>query len=147
MHSTASTPTEYLAQLPEERRGELEVVRDVVRASIRPGFEETVSFGMISWVVPLARYPDTYNGAPLSYTGLAMQKRHNAVYLMCLYADPDSERDFRERWTADGRRLDMGRSCLRYRTAADLDLELLGEAVARYDAEEFIELYERSRAG
>jgi hypothetical protein len=75
-----------------------------------------------------------------------MQKRHNALYLMCLYADPETERDFRERWTRTGRRLDLGKSCLRYRTVEDLDLDLVGEAVARFDAQEFIDLYERARS-
>ncbi|MGJ7440058.1 DUF1801 domain-containing protein [Aquipuribacter sp. MA13-6] len=146
MQSAASTPEAYLAALPDDRRGEVEAVLEVVRASIRPGFEETMAFGMIGWVVPLSRYPDTYDGAPLSHTGLAMQKRHNALYLMSLYADPDSERDFRARWTAGGRRLDMGRSCLRYRKAADLDLDLLAETVGRFGVDDFVALYERSRA-
>jgi hypothetical protein len=146
VQSQARTPEEYLASLPEERRHDVSAVRDVVRAHLRAGFEETMSFGMIGWVVPLSTYPDTYNGAPLSYTGLAMQKRHNALYLMCLYADPETERDFRERWTRTGRRLDLGKSCLRYRTVEDLDLDLVGEAVARFDAQEFIDLYERARS-
>ena len=146
MQSAAATPAQYLAGLPDDRRPEVEAVLETVRGAIRPGFEETMSFGMIGWVVPLSTYPETYNGSPLSYAGLAMQKRHNALYLMCLYADPDSERDFRARWTAGGRRLDMGRSCLRYRTAADLDMDLVAEAVARFDADEFVALYERARA-
>lgn len=146
MQSAASTPQAYLASLPDERRGDVETVLQVVRASIRPGFEETMTFGMIGWVVPLGTYPDTYNGAPLSYAGLAMQKRHNALYLMCLYADPETERDFRARWTAGGRRLDMGRSCLRYRRASDLDLDLVAEAVGRFGVDDFVALYEQSRA-
>ena len=105
-----------------------------------------MAFGMIGWVVPLSTYPDTYNGAPLSYAGLAMQKRHNALYLMCLYADPDAERDFRDRWAAGGPTAGHGRSCLRYRRAADLDLDLVGEAVGRHDVDGFVGLYERARA-
>lgn len=147
MQSAATTPSGYLADLPDDRRPEVQAVLELVRGAIRPGFEETMSSGMIGWVVPLSTYPDTYNGSPLGYAGLAMQKRHNALYLMCLYADPESERDFRARWTAGGRRLDMGRSCLRYRRARDLDTDLVAEAVARYDAEEFVALYERFRAG
>ncbi|WP_380167037.1 DUF1801 domain-containing protein [Jannaschia sp. R86511] len=146
MHSAATTPAEYLAGLPDDRRPDVEAVLGVVRSAIRPGFEETMAFGMIGWVVPLSTYPDTYDGAPLGYTSLAMQKRHNALYLMCLYADTEAEADFRARWAAGGRRLDMGRSCLRYRRAADLDLDLVGEAVGRFDAGEFVELYERARA-
>ncbi len=76
-----------------------------------------------------------------------MQKRHNALYLNCLYSDPEVERSFRDRWAADGRRLDMGKSCLRFIRAADLDLALVAEAVTRYDADGYVELYERARAG
>lgn len=146
VQSSAASPQEYLDQLPEDRRPDVEAVLDVVRGSIRDGFEETMAFGMIGWVVPLSTYPTTYNGEPLGYVSLAMQKRHNALYLTCLYSDPALEQDFRTRWEAGGRRLDMGRSCLRYRRAADLDLGLVAEAVGRFDAAQFIELYERSRA-
>lgn len=146
VQSSAATPEAYLATLPDDRRPDLEAVLDVVRASIRPGFEETMSSGMLSWVVPLSTYADTYNGAPLAYVSLAMQKRHNALYLLCGYTDPDAERDFRERWAAGGRRLDMGTSCLRYRRAADLDMALVAEVVARFDAAGFVALYEHERA-
>jgi len=146
VQSTATSPAQYLAELPDDRRPDVEAVLGVVRGAIRPGFEETMSFGMIGWVVPLSTYADTYNGSPLAYTGLAMQKRHNALYLMCLYADAATEKDFRTRWTAGGRRLDMGKSCLRHHRAAELDVDLVAQAVARFDADEFIELYERSRA-
>ena len=115
VQSAAATAAQYLDALPEDRRPDVEAVLDVVRGAVRPGFEETMAFGMIGWVVPLSTYPDTYNGSPLSYVGLAAQKRHDALYLMGLYADPEAEQDFRARWTAGGRRLDMGRSCLRYR--------------------------------
>lgn len=146
MHIDAASPDDYVAGLPEDRRADVEAVLAAVRDNIRPGFSETMAFGMVGWVVPLQTYPDTYNGSPLSYCGLAMQKRHNALYLMCLYADPEVEADFRRRWEAGGRRLDMGRSCLRYRRAADLDMDLVAEAVARFDADEFLGVYERARA-
>lgn len=145
MQSVASSPAQYVAEVPDERRPDVEAVLEVVRRAIRPGFEETMSFGMIGWVVPLTTYADTYNGAPLSYAGLAVQKRHMSLYLMGLYADPEAERDFRARWTATGRRLDMGRSCLRYRRADELDTALVAEAVGRYDAAEFVEVYENAR--
>lgn len=141
----APTPEDFVSALPDERRDQVEVVRDVVRSNLRPGFEETVTFGMLGWVVPLSRYPGTYNGHPLGYVSLAAQKRHDALYLSCLYADPDAEREFRERWTAGGRRLDMGRSCLRYRRVEDLDLPLVAEVVGRHDADSFITLFERAR--
>jgi hypothetical protein len=146
VRSEARTAAEYVASLPVQRRGEVATVLEVLRRAMPSGYTETMSFGMISWVVPLEVYPDTYNGEPLGYTSLAVQKRHNALYLMGLYADGDAERDFRERWTAGGRRLDMGRSCLRFRTAADLDLDLVAETVAGCGPDEFVARYERARA-
>lgn len=110
------------------------------------GYERTVEFGMLSWVVPLARFPDTYNGRPLGYVSLAAQKRHCSLYLMGLYASVERELSFRKRWTAGGRKLDMGKSCLRFRTVEDLDLDLVAEAVASTGVEDYLKLYAAARA-
>src|SRR5919107_5809352 len=91
------------------------------------GYREGVAFGMITWCVPLERYPHTYNGQPLGYVALAAQKRHYALYLMGLYADSGEAAQFRSRWEAGGRRLDMGKSCLRFRGLDDLHLDLVWE--------------------
>ncbi|WP_336920918.1 DUF1801 domain-containing protein [Aquipuribacter sp. SD81] len=146
MPSAARTAAEYIAELPEQRRGDIHTVLDVVRASMPDGYVETMAFGMITWVVPVDVYPDTYNGRPLQYVALASQKRHGSLYLMGLYADHDTEQRFRERWSAGGRRLDMGRSCIRFRRADDLDLGLVAEAVGGLAPDDFVALYERSRA-
>jgi len=145
VQSTSTSPAQYRAELPDDRRPDVEAVLGVVRRAIRPGSEERMSFGMFGWVDPLSTYSDTYNGSPLTSAGLAMQKRHNAPYLMCVYADAATERDFRTRWTVGGRRLGVGKSCLRYRRATVLAMDLLAEAVARFDAHELIDLHERSR--
>jgi hypothetical protein len=102
---------------------------------------------MITWSVPLETFPETYNGQPLCYVSLAAQKRHNALYLMGLYSDSDEAREFRDRWTAGGRKLDMGKSCLRYRKAEDLEMDLIKETVAATPPEKLIALHERARAG
>ena len=95
------------------------------------GFAETMAWGMITWSVPLDDFPDTYNGQPLCYVSLAAQKRHNSLYLMGLYADSAEAEDFRARWTADGTRLDMGKSCVRFRTLDDRTApDLVADAVA-----------------
>ena len=100
---------------------------------------------MISWVVPLERFPDTYNGQPLGYVSLAAQKRHFSLYLMGLSSSVERELDFRERWTAGGRKLDMGKACLRFRRLEDLDLGLVAAAIASTSVEDYVELYARAR--
>jgi uncharacterized protein YdhG (YjbR/CyaY superfamily) len=141
------TVDDYLAQLEPDRRAVLEPVVGLVRSAVPPGYEEAVSHGMATWSVPLSRLPKTYNGEPLMYTAVAAQKRHCSVYLMGLYADPESDRsaEFRRRWTASGRRLDLGKSCLRFRTFADLDVDLLRETLGALSVDDYVALYERSR--
>ena len=136
---------EYLDRLPPERREVVRAVRDVVAAAMPEGYAEGVAFGMITWSIPLERYPNTYNGQPLGYVALAAQKRHYALYLMGLYADSDEAAQFRRRWEAGGRRLDMGKSCLRFRGLDDLDLDLVAEVVAGTSVLAYLERYERAR--
>jgi hypothetical protein len=140
------TPEEYLVALAPDRRAVLEPVHDVVQAAVPPGYERTVEFGMLSWVVPLSRFPHTYNGRPLAYVSLAAQKRHCSLYLMGLSTSTERELSFRQRWTTEGRTLDMGKACLRFRRVEDLDLDLIAEAVASTGVEEYLELYARARA-
>lgn len=144
--TTPAAVTAYLDGLEPERRAVVERVHDVVRGALPAGYEETVASGMITWSVPLARFPDTYNGQPLGYVALAAQKRHFSLYLMGLYSSTERELAFRERWTATGRRLDMGKACLRFRRVEDLDLGLVAEAVASTGVEGYLELYTRARA-
>ena len=146
MQSAAATVDEYLAELPEERRAAIEAVRDAVRDNLPDGYEEQMQYGMISWVVPLARYPDTYNGQALAVASLANQKRHVALYLVGVYGDEGSQQWLRERWTEAGLKLDMGKSCLRFRRLEDVDLGIIGEAIARIPVDDFIAAYERSRS-
>ena len=137
----------YLASVPGDRRPAIEAVRDVINANLPEGFEEGVEFGMLSWHAPLERYPDTYNGRPLGFLALANQKQHMAVYLMGIYSDEPDAAWFRERWLATGRRLDMGKSCVRFRRLDDVPLDVIGEAVARTSVDEFLRRYEAARAG
>ena len=139
------TPEQYLDGLDPDRREVLAAVQGVVQDAMPPGYEQSVEFGMLSWAVPLARFPDTYNGRPLGDVALAAQKRHFSLFLMGLYTSAERELAFRERWTADGRRLDMGKACLRFRRVDDLDLALVAEAVASTGVDEYLELYARAR--
>lgn len=147
MQSDAETVDAYLAELPEDRRAHVEAVRAVVLANLPEGFEETMQYGMISWVVPLERYPDTYNGQALAVASLASQKRHMALYLMGVYGEEGAEQWLRDNWPATTKRLDMGKSCVRFTAADDLALDLIGQVIAGTSVADFIEMYERSRRG
>jgi hypothetical protein len=143
--SDATSVEDYLASLPVERREAIGAVRDAVLGHLPTGFEEVMQYRMISYVVPLRRYPDTYNGQPLAVASLANQKNYMALYLMGVYGDDGARQWLRDRWTATGRKLDMGMSCVRFKRLDDLPLDLVGEAIARTSMEDFIARYERSR--
>ncbi|HEX4934387.1 MAG TPA: DUF1801 domain-containing protein, partial [Gemmatimonadaceae bacterium] len=143
--SKASTVDEYLAELPEERRAVVESVRRLVNRHLPKGYQETMTFGMIGWVIPLSRYPKTYNKQPLQYAALAAQKQYYALYLMCAYADSAAERRLKAAYAKAGKKLDMGKSCLRFKSLDDLLPEAVAQAVASQDPDEYIAVYEASR--
>jgi len=143
--SAATTPDEYLASLPDDRRAAVAAVRDVVRRNLPDGFEEGMQFGMIAWYVPLERFPDTYNGHPLGFVGLASQKNYMSLYLNSVYGDPKTEAWFKARYAASGKELNMGKSCLRFRHLEDLPLDVIGETVARVRLDDFVAHYEDAR--
>jgi hypothetical protein len=147
MRSDATTVEQYLAELPADRRPAIEAVRRVILEHLPPGFEEGMQYGMIGYFIPLARYPDPYNGQPLGIASLANQKRHMAIYLMGIYANDYDARWFKERWEASGKRLDMGKSCVRFKKLDDLPLAVIGEAIGRTTVDEFIAAYEEARRG
>ena len=145
MRSDAAGPEEYLGSLPDDRRTALATVREVILANLPDGYEESVNWGMLSYEVPLSRYPDTYNDQPLQYAALASQKRYMSLYLNNVYGDPDTEAWFTEQYRTTGKRLDRGKSCVRFRTLDDLPLELVGGVIARTPVDDFIARYEASR--
>lgn len=120
-------------------------VVDVIREHLPPGYEEGIGYGMMGWYVPLATFPDTYNGQPIALAGIASQKRHISLYLNHVYGDPTLEQWFRERWTATGKRLDMGKSCVRFTRLEDVPLDLIGEVIARADLPSLIAQHEVAR--
>jgi hypothetical protein len=143
--SNAATVQEYLDELPEDRRSVIAAVRDVILQNLPDGYKECLSFGMIGYVLPLERYPDTYNGQPLSYAGLAAQKNYYALYLTCAYMDPEKEAWLRDAFQKAGKKLDMGKSCVRFKKLQDLPLDVIGQAVASTASEDFIASYEAAR--
>ena len=134
------TVEQYLDSLPDDRRAELERVRGVVRKNLPAGFVEATGFGMICYTVPLSVHPDTYNKQPLMYAALASQKNYLSLYLMRVYGDRKQEQQLRDAFAAKGKKLDMGKSCIRFRRAADLDLDVIGEIVASTPMERWIEI-------
>jgi uncharacterized protein YdhG (YjbR/CyaY superfamily) len=143
--SKAATPEAYIAELPPERRELISRVRDLVNANLPAGYVERMSWGMIGWELPLERYPDTYNKQPLVYAGLAAQKNHAALYLNCIYASEERTRRLQEAYGAAGKKLDMGKSCIRFKKAEELAEDVLAQAIASVPVEEFIAEYERTR--
>jgi hypothetical protein len=146
VRSEAATVEGYLAGLPADRREALTAVRDVVRRALPPGYEEAMQYGMITWHVPASRYPGTDDGQPLAYVSLASQKHHMALYLMGVYVDEELERRVREGFRAAGKKLDMGRSCLRFRRLEDLPLDVIADVLPAYPVERLVEKHEAARS-
>jgi len=143
--SAAQDPQAYLAELPADRQQEIAAVRELILSHLPAGYVETMRWGMLSYEIPLAVYPDTYNGQPLNYIGLAAQKQKNSLYLMGVYADPAALRELMAAYERSGLKPDMGKSCLRFRAARDLPLEKIGELIASLPPDKFIALFESSR--
>ena len=139
MQSDAKTVEEYLASLPEDRRVALEAVRRKILENLPDGYDEVMNWGMITYEVPLETCPDTYNGKPLMYAALGSQKNNMAVYLTGIYMDEGAREEFEARYRDTGKRMDMGKSCVRFRKLEDLPLSLIGEAIGQIPADEFVE--------
>ena len=144
VRSNAVSVEDYLAELPEARRTALETVRRTILGNLPAGYEEAMNWGMITYQVPLERYPDTYNGQPLMYAALASQKNHMAVYLTGIYISDASREAFEEAYRATGKRFDVGKSCVRFRRLDDLPLDLIGRTIASVSVERLIERVEEA---
>jgi Domain of unknown function (DU1801) len=144
VQSEATTPAQYLAELPGDRRDLVETIRRTILDNLPDGYEETMTFGMLGYVVPLEVFPDTYNGEPVGAVALANQTRYVAVYLMGIYADEAERTWFVDAWEATGRKLDMGKACVRVKRLEDVALDVLGEAVARVPPDQIIAMHEQA---
>lgn len=143
----AKTITEYLASLPPERRADVAKVRAVIKKNLPKGYQETTQYGMIAYIVPESVVPaaSTYNGEPLAYLGLAAQKRYLSLYLMTVYGHRETEAWFKREYAKSGKKLNMGKSCLRFQHADDIPLDLIGKVVARTSVKDYVRIYERGR--
>lgn len=144
--SAAASVTQYLAELPAERRSAIAALRSRIKRALPRGFAETMQYGMISYVIPLSRYPDTYNGQPLAVLSLASQKQYMSLYLLGLYGSPKLRAWFERGYAASGKRLNMGKSCLRFKQLDDLALPLVLEALGKVGVDDLIAMAEASRA-
>lgn len=152
MQSSATTPVEYLANLPADRRSIITPVRDVILANLSPEYTEIMQYGMLSYAIPHSIFPAGYHAdpkQPLPFAALASQKNHISLYLMGLYvgcSGTDETSDatwFRDAWQASGKKKpDMGKACVRFKRLDDLPLDVIGEAIRRMPAQRYIALYE-----
>jgi hypothetical protein len=145
--SKTATVDDYIAEQPGDRRAVLSAVRDLVRRNLPKGYVETTNGKFINYEIPLERYPKTYNGQPLSYIALAAQKNYYALYLMCVYQDEKLHKDLAASFKRAGKKLDMGKSCLRFKKLEDLELDAVARAIASTPPEKFIAIYEAARGG
>src|SRR5436305_9725960 len=155
MKSQAPTVDAYLRSLPEDRRAAISVVRDVILKNLDESYEEGMQYGMIGYYVPHSVYPKGYHcdpKQPLPFAALASQKNYMSLYLMSVYCgcvddNPGNKRAqwFREAWVKTGKKLDMGKACIRFKKVEDLPLDVIGEAVRRVPASMYIQFCEGAR--
>lgn len=143
--SAATTVDAYLKGLPEERRKVIAKVRGVVKKHLPKGYKEEMLWGMISYVIPLERYPNTYNKKPLTYVALAAQKNDFAFYFTGPFKGAGVDEEIKALFTAAGRARDIGRSCLHFGGIDEVPLDVLGGVVASMPVDRYIELYEKAK--
>ncbi len=144
MQSDAATVVQYLAELPSDRRDAIDAVRRLVLKNLDNGFEEGMQYGMIGYFVPHSRFPQGYHcdpKQPLPFAGLASQKNHMSLYLMPLYGESDLLRRFEQLWSKSGKKLDMGKCCIRFKKVEDLDFSAIQDLLRSVSAEKYITHY------
>lgn len=150
MKSNADTVDAYLAGLAPDRRETIETVRGAILKNLDPVFEEGMQYGMIGYFVPHSAYPAGYHcnpDQPLPFVSLASQKNHIGLYLFCIYMDEAEKDRFVDAWKSTGKRLDMGKSCVRVKKLDDIPLDVIGRTIKRMTAKRFISIYEKQLAG
>ena len=145
VRSNAATVEEYLTELAPDRREQIGAVRNVVLDNLPEGYAESMNWGMISWEIPLDRYPKTYNKQPLMYAALASQKIYMSLYLMCVYVHDGTQTEFERSFKASGKKLNMGKSCVRFKTTDDLPMDLIAYTIASTSVDDYIKSYEAAR--
>jgi len=145
MQSKAATVRQYLAELPEDRRAAIQAVRDVILKNLDKDYEEGMQYGAISYYVPHSVFPAGYHcdpSKPLPFAGLGSQKNYMSLGIMCIYGGSGEEKWFRAAWAKTGKKLDMGKCCIRFKKLDDLPLDVIGEAIRRMPVDRYIGYYE-----
>src|ERR1041384_558843 len=145
----ATTVAQYLAALPADRRAAISPVRKVINDNLPNGYAESIQFGMICWYVPLSLYPEGYGEnkkVPLPLLALASQKSGMVLHFLCFYGHPTLSTWFTSEYKKSGKKLDMGKGCVRFKSLEDLALDVVGRTVARVPAEEHMANYQAARA-
>ena len=146
MQSTATNPQEYFEMLPSDRKEAMEKLRIVIRENLPDGFEEKMSYGMVGYVVPHTIYPPGYHctpGLPLPFLNIASQKNFIAFYHMGIYANPKLLRWFVEEYPKHSKaKLDMGKSCIRFKKPEKIPFKLFGELMRKMTVKDWIKTYE-----
>jgi uncharacterized protein YdhG (YjbR/CyaY superfamily) len=143
------TVAEYLSALAADRRAALTAVRKTINDNLPKGYEEGIQFGMIGWYVPLSLYPAGYGEnkkVPLPLVALASQKSGMVLHFLCFYGHPTLSTWFVSEYKKSGKKLDMGKGCVRFNKLDDLPLEVIGRTIARVPVEEHIANYKAARA-
>ena len=147
MQSKATTVEEYLNEIPKDRQAGFKKLRAVIKKNLPKGFQETMCYGMIGYVVPHSKYPQGYHcnpRQPLPFINLASQKNFIAVYHMGVYANQDLLKWFQNAHAkATKKKLDMGKSCMRYKNPEDIPFDLIGELAGKISPDEWISWYEK----
>jgi len=133
----------YLESLPAERRAVVKTLRELVLKNLPKGYEESFEWGYPTYEIPLSKYPDTYNKRPLSYVAIAAQKHYYAVYLMCVYQDAKLRTRLEDDFAKAGKKLDMGKSCIRFKRLEDVPLPAIGRAIRAVPPAKYIAAYEK----
>ncbi len=142
--SNAETVEEYLNELPADRRQALEEMRALILDNLPDGYVERMNWGMIAYEVPLDRFAETYNGHPLTYLMLAAQKNHFSLYMMGVYGDPEQEARLKQAYEDAGKKIDMGKSCVRFKSLDDLPEAMIAELIAATQVEDMIAIHNRA---
>lgn len=148
MRSAARTVRNYLAELTPERRAAIEAVRAVILKNLDRDYEEGMQYGMICYYVPHSIFPPGYHcdpRIPLPFAGLASQKQYMAVYIMSELEDAPGGGWFRKAWAKTGKKLDMGKCCIRFKKVEDLALDVIGEAIRRIPVKDYVAYYKKTR--
>ena len=145
MAAKPTTVKAYIDALPADRKKALQKVRSTINKHLPKGYKEGIQYGMPGWYVPHSLYPGGYHCDPkigVPFAGLASQKNHMSLYLMCIYGSDKHRTWFEKAYAKSGKKLDMGKACVRFKTLDDLPLDVIGQAIARVPVKEYVSVYE-----